>query len=410
MIDASDAPLQEASQSPAVAIVGGGIGGLTAALALLRAGIRPHVYEQSPEFGEIGAGIQLGPNAVRLLNRLGFAEDLRARAVRPARALEYRRWADGRLLGFQSTEADHEERYGAAYLVIHRAHLLELLRAALPQELLHGAHRCTGVERTERGARVRFEDGTTVEGDLVIGADGLRSVVRESVLSGHGPAFAGSCAYRGLLPLEQAPLGEAARSAGVWLGPGRHFVHYPVAGGVMNVVGLVALDEWPHGSGPRHVTAADFAEAYAGWHPDVLATIGALTDVTQWPLFAGTPLPRWTFGRVALLGDAAHPMLPFAAQGACQAIEDAVALGACLERAAGDLDGAVARYEQVRMPRASAVQALARDNATVFNLPDGAEQRRRDAALDRDALDEDAWLYGYDVEAEVADAAPAAGR
>ncbi|WP_272475644.1 FAD-dependent monooxygenase [Baekduia alba] len=401
-------PPTAASHAPTVAIVGGGIGGLTAALALLRAGIRPHVYEQSPAFGEVGAGIQLAPNAVRLLDRLGFAEELRDRAVRPARAIEYRRWSDGRLLGFQSSDLEHEERYGASYVVIHRAHLLELLLAALPKDLLHAGHRCVGVEQTEGGARVLFEEGTAVEADLVVAADGLRSVVRESVASGHGPAFAGFCAYRALLPIERAPLGDAARSVGIWLGPGRHFVHYPVAGGgLMNVVGLVAFDDWPHGFQPQHVSAAEFAERFAGWHPDVRATIDVLTDVTLWGLFAGTPLPSWTSGRVVLLGDVAHPMLPFAAQGACQAIEDAVALGACLGRAPGDIDGALARYEHVRIPRASAVQAHARENATAYNLPDGAEQQRRDAELARG--DGGAWLYGYDVEAAVAEAALAAG-
>jgi salicylate hydroxylase len=406
MVKASDAPSPR-SQAPTVAIVGGGIGGLTAALALLRAGIRPHVYEQADEFGEIGAGIQLGPNAVRLLDRLGFVEELRARAVRPARAIEYRRWSDGRLLGYQATDVGHEERHGAPYLVIHRAHLAELLLAALPEDLLHGGHRCAGVERTERGALVRFEHGATVEADLVVAADGLRSVVRESVVSGQDPAYAGSCAYRGLLPIEHAPLGTAAHSVGIWLGPGRHFVHYPVAaGGLMNVVGLVQLEEWPHGFEPQHVTAAEFGERYADWHPDVRATIEALTDVTQWGLFAGTAMPSWTFGRVVLLGDAAHSMLPFAAQGACQAIEDAVALGAFVGRSPGDLEGALARYERVRMPRASAVQAHARDNATVYNLPDGAEQQRRDAEFARG--DGGAWLYGYDVEAVVAEATIAA--
>lgn len=381
-----------------VAIVGGGIGGLATALCLNRAGIDAHVFEQGTEFGEAGAGIQLGPNAVRILHSLGLAVSLRERSVRPTAALDFRRWDDGRLLGFQASADEYEQWYGAPYYVVHRAHLLRALLEQLPTSQLHSGHQCVGVDVRDDSAVVRFADHGGFEADVVVGADGLNSLLRRQTIGDIIPEFTGLGAFRGLVPRASLPESAELASVSVWVGPGQHFVHYPVSGGLLNLVGLVTLPD-PEPFQRRDATPAQFRQAFADWNPQMLALIDALGHTQLWGLFRVARLPRWVTGRVTLIGDAAHAMLPFAAQGACQAIEDAAALAACLTDGRDDIDVdvALARFEAGRMPRAEQVQALADANAVTFHLEDGPDQIRRDAALaerSRHTLD---WLFSYDA-------------
>jgi len=388
-----------------VTIIGAGIGGLTAALTLLRAGLKVQVFEQAAELREVGAGIQISPNATRLLQRLGLAEQLRQVAVRPA-ALEMRRWQDGTVLSRQLLADVCEATFGAPYYHLYRPDLLAVLAAALPSGIVHLHRRCVAVSQDENGTEVSFDDGTTVQADVVVGADGIHSTVREALFGAEFPRFSGSIAYRGLVPAERLEYLKLERNASAWLGPERHFVHYYVgAGRFVNFVAVVPAGDWRVESWSARGEVADALAEFADWHPQLREIIRAVDFTNRWGLYDRDPLKCWSVGRVTLLGDAAHAMLPFMAQGAVQSIEDAFVLAKCL--AGVDRTGissALRRYEVIRKPRASQVQERARQNGVTFHLPDGEAQRQRDAHLaaagGSNPLLASAWLYGHDVEAE----------
>ncbi|MBS0540193.1 MAG: FAD-dependent monooxygenase, partial [Proteobacteria bacterium] len=379
---------------------GGGIGGLSAALHLLEAGFDVQVYEQAPRITEIGAGIQISPNASRLLRRLGLGAAMEAAGVRP-QAVHQRRWDDGRMLQLAPIGRDVEEAFGSPYYHFHRADLANLLAAAVPAERLHTGHKLVGIDR--RGERVvaRFDNGATAEADLLVGADGIHSRVRGIVFGPEKPRFTGCVAWRGLVPAERiAHLGIPTVSHS-WIGPGAHCVHYWVsARRLMNVVCVVEHGDWTSESWTDKGEVADVLARYDGWHGTVRDLIAAFPETYVWALHDRAELPRWSDGRVTLLGDACHPMLPMMAQGAAQAIEDGAALAALLAARSGDIDGALARYEEVRKPRATRLQQASAANRVRFHLPDGPEQQARDAALatagDR-AIANIGWLYAHDA-------------
>ncbi len=387
-------------------IIGAGIGGLTAALTLLRTGWKVQVFEQASELREVGAGIQISPNATRLLHRLGLAEPLRRVAVRPV-ALEMRRWENGAVLSRQLLADVCEATFGAPYYHVYRPDLLAVLAAALPSGIVTLGQRCVGIEQDEQGVEVAFENGTTARAEVVIGADGIHSFVREALFGPESPHFSGSIAYRGLVPAERLAHLQLERNSSAWLGPERHFVHYYVgAGRFVNFVGVVPAQDWRVESWSAQGEVADALAEFADWHPQLRAIISAVDFTNRWGLYDRDPLQRWSVGRVALLGDAAHAMLPFMAQGAVQSIEDAFVLARCLHAAApASQPEALTRYEMIRKPRATQVQAQARQNGTTFHLVDGEAQRQRDAHLaasvGTNPLLASAWLYGHDVEAEV---------
>jgi salicylate hydroxylase len=388
-----------------VAIVGGGIGGLAAALFLRRAGLHDvAVFEQAPELREIGAGIQVAPNAVRLLRRLGLADALAAVAVRLEGGWEFRRWQDGRVLFSQPMGVEAERRFGEPYYVVHRGHLLDLLRAAVPAAWIRLDHRCTAVAEQDDAVLLRFANGESARADALIGADGIHSVIHDAILPPEKATFSGLSAYRALVPAAQAPEIAHRPVTTLWLGPERHLVHYPVsAGREINLVSCNPAGDWREESWTAEGSVEDLAAEFAGWDPCVQQLIAGVSETKQYAFYDRDPLAHWTRGRVALMGDAAHPMLPFLAQGASQAIEDAAVLAGCLREAAAEsVAPALARYEALRRERASRVQAASRESRHHHHLPDGEEQRRRDAAMaGEDPVGHNAWIYGHDVEQDL---------
>ena len=387
-----------------VAVIGGGIGGLSAALAMLKAGCDVHVYEQAPKFGEIGAGIQIGPNASRLLHRLGLGAAMDACGVRPV-AVHQRRWDDGRTLQRAPLGPDVEAVFGAPYYHFHRGDLAALLAAALPAARAHAGHRLGGVEEKHGRAIARFENGAAAEADVLVGADGIHSRVRELVFGPDAPRFTGCAAWRGLVPAGRIAHLDVEVASHLWMGPGGHCVHYWVsARRLLNVVCIVERGNWTAESWTDRGNVADVLARFEGWHPIVRGLIGAFSETFIWALHDRAPLSNWTRGPIALLGDACHPMLPMAAQGAAQAIEDGAALAALLAAMPGDVPGALARYEAVRKPRATRLQELSAVNRKRFHLPDGPEQQERDALLvtsgDR-TFSAMKWLYEHDAGREI---------
>jgi salicylate hydroxylase len=385
-----------------VGVIGAGIGGLSAALSLLAAGFDVHVYEQARALGEVGAGVQVSPNASRVLYRLGLAGELARSAVRPL-ALHQRRWDDGRTLLRTPLGEPLEERFGFPHYQMHRADLLAALAAAIPAERLHLGHRLVAV--ADDGDRVRpgFAGGAEHELDVLVGADGIHSTVRGLLFGPERPRFTGCVAYRGLIPADRVRDLSIEVTAQVWMGPGGHFVHYYVSSGrLLNFVAVVERDAWGRESWTDRGDVAEARAAYDGWHPQVRGILAAVDETFVWALFDRPPLERWSSGRVTLLGDACHPMLPFMAQGAAQAIEDGATLAACLAEG-GDPAEALRRYEGLRRPRATRVQALSAGNKTRFHLPDGPDQRARDEAMAAGGTDFSyravEWIYQHDATA-----------
>ncbi|HEY6980054.1 FAD-dependent oxidoreductase [Reyranella sp.] len=385
-----------------VAIVGGGIGGLSAALQLLKAGLDVHVYEQAPRIAEIGAGIQISPNASRLLLRLGLGSAMEAAGVRP-RAVHQRRWDDGRTLQRAPLGSEIEATFGAPYYHFHRADLANLLAGALPPERLHVGHKLIDLAQKSERVVARFENGALSEADLLVGADGIHSRVRTLLFGPEKPRFTGCVAWRGLVPAERIKRLDIEIASHNWMGPDGHVVHYWVAGGrMMNVVCVVEHGAWTNESWTDKGDVGDVLARYEGWHPTVRGLIGAFPETFIWALHDRAELPRWSLGRVTLLGDACHPMLPMMAQGAAQSIEDGAALASLLKAMPDDIEGALARYEAVRKPRATKLQQASAANRARFHLHDGPEQRKRDEAMatsgDRSVANI-GWLYGHDAAA-----------
>jgi salicylate hydroxylase len=382
-----------------IAVIGGGIGGLAAALALHHAGMDVDVYEQAPELNEVGGGIQVAPNAARILYRLALGPSLDRHAVRGVE-MHQRRWDDGRTLQKAPLNPLCGELYGAPHLTMHRADLQTIIAEGLPRERIHLGHRLVGFDDSGDRVNAVFDNGSTATADVLVGADGIHSTVRTLLFGAEAPQFAGCVAYRGLVPAERiADLG-LARGSQSWLGPGAHLVHYFVSGGrLLNFVGWTEHDTWNREDWTDRATAERALAAFEGWHPQIRRIISAADTCFIWALFDRDPLPRWSVGRVTLLGDACHPMYPFMAQGAAQAIEDGAALAALLA-GGGDPVAMLQRYEQIRLPRVTRLQEMSRANKHRYHMQDGPEQEARDAAMaaTRERAPETLrWLFGFDA-------------
>ena len=387
-----------------IAIIGGGIGGLSAALALLKAGFDVHVYEQARALREVGAGINMTPNATRVIHRLGLGDKLARLGVMPV-AVHQRRWDDGRTLLRTPLGTEIEKHFGFRQYQSHRADVLNMLIEALPPERLHLGHRLTAFADRGDGVDARFENGERVTAAALIGADGIHSTVQRLLFGATAPRFTGCAAYRGLVPAEKLKHLDLEVVLQISMGPGKHFVNYFVASmRYVNFVGIIEQDSWTKESWTDRGEVGEARAAFAGWHDRVRGILDAVEETFIWGLFDRAPLPRWSVGRVTLLGDACHPMLPFVAQGAAQALEDGVTLTACL-RKFGEVPEALARYQALRLPRTAHVQSLAAANKTRFHLPDGPEQVARDAKMAAGGTDWSissiGWLYNHDPETAV---------
>jgi salicylate hydroxylase len=349
---------------PFVAIVGGGIGGLFTANALATQGIRVSVYEQAPALGEIGAGVFLTPNSVRHLQRIGLEPEVEKWGARVGPESRYFRHDGAPIAPVQVTDSSGWN----ATFGMHRADLVEMLAKALPHGVVHTGHRCTGFEQDGDKARVSFANGTIIEADIVIAADGIHSELRPHVFPASVPVFSGSVAYRGLVARERVPDWPTERWQ-MWLGKGKHFLAFPVrAGRLINYVGFVPTDEQMKESwlaaGDPDVLRAEFA----GWDPRIHQLLKEVQTTFRWALYDREPLPVWTRGRLSLLGDAAHPMLPHLGQGANQSIEDGMALATILARAdRTTAPAALLAYEHLRRERVAEVQRGARANGMRYD-------------------------------------------
>lgn len=368
-------------------IAGGGIGGLTAALCLARAGLGVTVLEQAAAFSEVGAGIQLSPNATRVMSRIGVLPALERVAFRPE-ATEMRHWREGHVIARTELGDAVCETYGVPYLHLHRADLIRTLAEAAERETAIGlqpGRRVTEIGQSDAGVWVEA-GGQCLQADLLVGADGIHSVVRSHLFGPEAPQFTGNIAWRGLVRRRDLPDGLVRPVTTAWWGPGRHFVHYYVRGGdLVNCVCVVEKTGWERESWTERGDIAELRADFDGWHPAVQTLIDAMDpdQVYKWALFDRPPMALWHRGRATLLGDACHPTLPFMAQGAAMAIEDAATLAACLD-AEDRQEVALARYESLRRPRASAVQEGSRRNARLFHLSDAeAGERNRNAARAR---------------------------
>lgn len=392
------------AEGPKIVILGGGIGGLAASAFLRRAGFENHVYEQATALAEVGAGLVIAPNAARLLRRLGVLDRFLEGAVRMQVGWEFRRWQDGTVLSAENLEESCMRLYGEHTYTAHRADLLDALRFAVHERSIHLGKRCVAVDFEGERAVLHFDDGETVRPDLLIGADGVHSLVRRAAVGPTEAENSGLCAFRALVPAEKAPEFAKRHAQTLWIGPGHHLVHYPVSGEkYINLVafspaGASTVESWT-----ATATVEELLAEFDGWDPRLTDLIKAAGTPGRWALLDRAPLDQWSRGNATLLGDAAHPMFPFFAQGAAQAIEDAAVLALSLAREPTDWPAAFARYEALRRPRTARVQELSHGRSHINHLPDGPEQRARDLAYSQaDPLKANGWIYEYDPELEPA--------
>lgn len=371
-----------------VAIVGAGIGGLATARALSDKGFDVHVYEQARQIGEVGAGVALGANSMRLLDRLGLQKPLQDYGAR------WTQWrfsdSGGRVL--------HEQEMSGRVLGMYRPDLIAMLSDGLPQGTVSTGRRCVGFRQDADLAVVEFADGEMAEADLVIAADGIHSALQRHVVEPSDPVFSGSIAYRGVIPADRVPDYPSTVST-MSMGDGKHFLIFTLRGGrLINFVGFVPSDDEMRESWSAPGNPAALAREFEGWDPVVQHIISHVDTTFRWGLYDREPLAHWSNGRLTLLGDAAHPMLPHMGQGANQSIEDAVALATVLEVTDhADIPAALLRYESLRRGRAAQVQANSRNGGLVYDSGDSPERDEKLRGTVADLL----WSLDYDAEAEV---------
>jgi salicylate hydroxylase len=378
-----------------IIIVGAGIGGLAATVALEQAGFEVCTIERASQFGEVGAGVQLGPNASRVLIHLGLEGQIRSLGV-PATQVNWLRWQDGKALATMPL-TEMEGMFGAPYLTMYRPDLIDVLASKVSTAQVRLGVTVSAVTESAGRPAVELSDGTVEAGDLVVGADGIHSGVRAQTVGDAAPRFSGMSAYRARVSRDELDFDDAVRN---WMGPDRHLVAYPVGTGskYLNIVAVVPDQEPTAESWTMPGSADELRRQFDGWCDPVQSILGPVRDpVYRWALYDRDPLPRWSTATTTLLGDAAHPMLPFFAQGAAQAIGDAAALTQALSEAPDDLPSALKKYERARLDHTARIQRLSWDNNVVYHMPDGPEQRERDAFLaGSSAIDTFSWLYGND--------------
>ena len=388
---------------PHVLIAGAGLGGLVAALSMLKQGFKVSIYEQAPELKELGAGIQLSANGTRVLIGLGLEEAMRKVVFAPVRK-EVRLWNTGRTWKLMDLAEVSVARWGAPYWLIHRGDfhslLVEAVEARAPGSI-HLNSRATGYSQTEDHAVLHLADGRKVEGDILIGADGVHSAIRQQLAGDTKAFFLGIAAWRGLVPMEKLPKHLQEPVGSNWVGPGGHVVTYPVRSGkLFNFVGAIERDNWPVESWTESGSHEEALADFPGWHEDVLTIVRNIEVPFKWALLGREPLKHYVDGLVALLGDAAHPTLPFLAQGANMAIEDGMVLSRCIADSASAAE-ALQRYQAARVERTTKIVNGATDNAHRFHNPAMADPEQAAAYVDREWQPEKIearynWLFEYD--------------
>lgn len=387
-----------------VIIAGGGIGGAAAALALLRKGFDVEVYEQAAELGEVGAGVQISPNGSRALDYLGVFKKLQKVSCAPERK-EFRLWNSGDSWPMFDLGEIAINKYGYPYLTVYRPDLLEtLVNAAreIKPDVFHLGKTVTDIEQDEKSATLILQDGSSATGDILIGADGIKSTIRRQLWGPDAPKFSGMMAWRAVIPMHNLPSHMQVMVGSTWIGPGQHLVNYPLRNGtLMNFVGTVERPDWKVESWTIEGTTEECLNDYSGWHEDVQSLIKSAPKLLKWAFGERVPMKKWSKNRISLMGDACHPTLPFLAQGAVMAIEDAVVLSRCLEKYRDDPKIALLTYERSRTDRTSKTVTEARKNTDRFHSAELVNKERAEKYLQKEMgeapiRDRYNWLYQYD--------------
>jgi salicylate hydroxylase len=382
-----------------VLIAGAGLGGLVAAACLMKRGFQVRIFEQAPKLGEVGAGIQQSANSVKVLYDLGLREALEQVGVKP-KDYEFRRFDTGELLHKIPFASAHERNHGTPYYHLHRADfhqiLLDKVLSMDPRCLALNA-KATGFSETRQGVTLKLADGSTASGDVLVGADGIKSAIRAQI-AGETPAkYTGYVAWRLTVPREKLPRDIMELVGTVWCGPRNHCVVYWLRrGSLLNFAGCPEDASWDEESWTQRRPWGELKAAYAGWHPKIQAIIDAAErdECYRWSLFDRKPIRRWSTERATLLGDAAHPTLPFIAQGACMAIEDGAVLARALE-GADSVREALELYQRARVERCARVVMESAEHGGLYHIKDSEEMKR--AFADRNIAQERAqWLFNYD--------------
>jgi salicylate hydroxylase len=397
-----------------IAIIGGGIGGLTLALALRQRGLEPEVYEQAPELAEIGAAVALSANSTRELARLGLLDQLAAVSTEPSELI-YRRWRTAERIAAHEVGLDsrYQRECGAPYFGIHRADLQRILSGGLGGTGLHLGHQLINIEQCGRTIGLTFANGRSVKADLVIGADGVRSMVRRFITGRDDTVYSGTSAFRGIVPVERLPNLPDPQAIQFWMGPDAHLLHYAIGGNGESVNFFAVIERpkiWPHGDKWLDpIEPGEAVKAFEGWHPAVIEMVAQHLPV-RWGLFGVRPLLHWFRGTAVLIGDAAHGMLPHHGQGANTTIEDAITLAELLPGAAADgLMPMLAHYQSLRRGRTRKIQRSSWVTNAALHLPDGpdlVDRDRRVACFPRDF----GWIHQFDALQTVRDAAQSQRR
>jgi salicylate hydroxylase len=403
-----------AVRNPKLAIIGAGIGGLTLWLALRQRGFSADIYEQARELAEVGAAVALSANATRELGRLGLLDTIVAASTEPTE-LVYRDGRTGARIAAHAVRSGgaYKARFGAPYCGIHRADLQRALSAGVDRERLHLGRRVADLRERDGAVTLSFADGATAEADAVIAADGVRSVARRFVAGDDGLLYSRTSGFRGIVPTAKLPSLPDPHAIQFWMGPSAHLLHYAIGadGGHVNFLAVVeGPRDWSHPEkGLASTTDAEVLALFQGWHPAVTEMIAAVRHDARWGLFLARPLGRWRRGRVVLIGDAAHAMLPHHGQGANTTIEDAVTLAELIAADPHELDGALAAYETLRRPRTREIQRASWAGNRGLHVSDGAEAVSRDALVAR-FPEKFGWIHAFDALEVARGRAPNSGR